>query len=206
MTGSNGPPRRINLRMGQEPRIAVLDMEWTSWEGAWARGWSGPGEFREVVEIGLVTLSDDGALTEINHFQVYVRPILNPTLSTYFINLTGITQATVDSEGVTLAAAQERMQGYLENASMDIYSHGQDGEHLRLNCERIGIPFLFDPERFININIAIGKFIGKPPSAYTSSDLPAELGFDPPGDSHTAVADCRCVAEALRALRQAGKF
>ena len=89
---------------------------------------------------------------------------------------------------------------------MDIYSHGQDGEHLRLNCERIGIPFLFDPERFININIAIGEFIGKPTSAYTSSDLPAELGFDPPGDSHTAVADCRCVAEALRALRQAGKF
>ena len=165
-----------------------------------------PGEFREIVEIGLVTLSDDGALTEINHFQVYVRPILNPTLGTCFIKLTGITQTTVDAQGVTLVVALERTRGYLDNASIDIYSHGREGQHLRLNSERIGIPFLINTEHFININIAIGEFIGKPISAYNSSDLPAELGFDPPGDSHAAVADCRCVAEALRALRQAGKF
>ena len=192
--------------MGKESQIAVLDMEWTSWEGAWARGWSGPGEFREVVEIGLVTLSNDMALREISHFQVYVRPILNPTLSPYFVNLTGIKQATIDSEGITLAAAQKQMQEYLKDECMKIYSHGGDGEHLRLNCEKIGIQFLFQPERFININTAISEFIGKPISTYTSSDLPAELDFDPPGDSHTAVADCRCVAEAIRALRQAGKF
>ena len=78
--------------MGQEPRIAVLDMEWTSWEGAWARGWSGPGEFREVMKIGLITFFDDVALiTEISHLQLYVRPILNPTLNTDFIKLTGVT-------------------------------------------------------------------------------------------------------------------
>ena len=77
---------------------------------------------------------------------------------------------------------------------------------MRLNSERIGIPFLINTEHFININIAIGEFIGKPISAYNSSDLPAELGFVPPGDTHTAVADCRCVTETLRALRQAVKF
>ena len=83
--------------MGQEPQIAVLDMEWTFWAGAWARGWSGPGEVREVVEIGLVILSDDLTLAEINHFQVYVQPILNPTLNAYFTNLTGISQPTIAS-------------------------------------------------------------------------------------------------------------
>ena len=57
------------------------------------RGWPGPGEFREVVEIGLVILSDDVTLAEIDHVQVYAKPILNPTLSAYFTNLTGISQS-----------------------------------------------------------------------------------------------------------------
>ncbi len=159
-----------------------------------------------MVELGLVTVSGDVALTETNHFQVYFRPILNQTLSAYFTNLTGISQATVDSKGGALATAQERMQEHLNNVSMKFYSHGGNGEHLRLNCERIGIPFLSQPERFINFNLAISQFIGKPISTYTSSKLPTELGCEPPGYPHTAVADCRCVAEAIRALRQSGEF
>ena len=39
-----------------------------------------------------------------------------------------------------------------------------------------------------------------------SSDLPDLLGFAPPGVPHQGLSDSRCVAEALRRLRAAGKF
>jgi hypothetical protein len=39
-----------------------------------------------------------------------------------------------------------------------------------------------------------------------SSDLPHLMDFAPPGAMHQGLADSRCVAEALRRARKAGKF
>lgn len=33
--------------------IVVFDLEWTAWEGSKARGWDGPGEEMEIVQIGV---------------------------------------------------------------------------------------------------------------------------------------------------------
>lgn len=186
--------------------LAILDSEWTSWEGAWARNWSGPGEFREVVEIGMILVTDDPELRETGCFRVLVKPILNPDLSDYFINLTGIQQSEVNAQGVTLADALRGMTEFLGPQPVRIYSHGRDGYYLSENCVRIGTPFTFAASRFVNVNETIAAFLGRTKVSYASSDLPELLGFTPPGDAHTAVADCRCIAQALRALRAAGRF
>lgn len=186
--------------------IALLDMEWTSWEGAQARGWSGPGEYREVVQIGLIKVADTPELPETDAFQAFVKPIRNPVLSDYFKNLTGIRQEDVDRDGVTLAEAVEAMSGFLGDPTMPVYSHGGDGKRLRENCEEIDIDFIFDPNRFVDMTAPIAEFLGVRIGSLVSSTLPGAMGFEAPGTAHDAVDDCRCVAGALRILRASGQF
>ena len=79
--------------------IAVYDLEYTSWEGAHQRDWSGPGEHMEIVQIGAVKLDGGKELKEIGGFEILVRPSINPRLSDYFTGLTGIEQADIDGNG-----------------------------------------------------------------------------------------------------------
>ena len=192
--------------MTKPENIAILDMEWTSWEGANIRGWSGPGEFPEIVEIGVISITNDETLTEIDALQVYVKPILNPILSKYFIDLTGISQRTVDKKGSTLHDALEKTRCFLGNKVRHIFSHGNDALIIKRNCVRLSIPPLSEHYQFINIQDTIASFIGNNKKNYTSSDLPMLMGFQSPGNAHTAIADCRCVAQAMRIMRRSGKF
>ncbi len=43
--------------------IAVLDLEWTAWEGSQESGWAGPGEKREIIQIGAIRLHNDEELS-----------------------------------------------------------------------------------------------------------------------------------------------
>ncbi len=53
-------------------------------------------------------LRRDGELLIVEQLKMTVKPRLNPTLSQYLIDLTGITQQEVDEDGVTLAEALRR--------------------------------------------------------------------------------------------------
>src|SRR6185436_17519590 len=102
----------------------VFDTEYTSWEGAQARNWSGPGEYREIVEIGAV-LIDTKDFSEIDFIDLYLRPAKNPKLSDYFIELTGITQETVDTKGMNFRDALKRFAEW--SKEYQFYSWGNDG-------------------------------------------------------------------------------
>ena len=65
---------------GDDLALIVMDLEWTAWEGARQRTWSGPGEEMEVVQIGAVRLADTPGLEELGAFEILVRPRINPTL------------------------------------------------------------------------------------------------------------------------------
>ena len=48
--------------------------------------------------------------------------------------------------------------------------------------------------------------VGEDVATSDSSQLPATMGFAPPGTSHHGLGDCRCIAGTLRILRRQGKF
>ena len=77
--------------MAERDVFAIMDLEWTSWEGASQRRWSGPGEEMEIVQIGALKLRDDETLTETDILDVLVTPSIDPDLSDYFIQFNGIT-------------------------------------------------------------------------------------------------------------------
>ena len=188
-----------------EHRIIILDMEWTAWEGSWARNWQGPGEFREVIQIGLLALRNDHNLTEIDAAQFLVQPTMSPMLSDYIINLTGITQDDIEASAIPLSEAVDATETFIGDAPI-IYSMGYDGDVLRKNCEQAGVTFPLEPTLFHSAIPMIAAFAERPENEMMSSRLPKILDFSPPGQAHDALSDCRCIAEAFRLMRAQGAF
>jgi len=80
----------------------LFDTEFTSWEGSMQRMWSKEWEERELVQISAIYVEDLNTLNQTKFFSVYTKPQINPKLSDYFINLTGIDQITIDNYGLTI--------------------------------------------------------------------------------------------------------
>lgn len=187
-------------------RFAILDLEFTAWEGSVERRWTGPGEEVEIVQIGMAIFADNTGIEEIDSLEIFVRPCINPDLSDYFIALTGITQEEVDREGITFPDALKRVSEFIANSIETIHCFGSDGNVLRINCDLMGIDTPFPAELFNSVREDIYEFVGLNGDSVTSSDLPELMGFDVPGNAHTALADVRCIAQALRIMRSAGAF
>lgn len=186
--------------------FAILDLEYTSWAGARERNWSGPGEHREIVEIGLLVLQTD-SLTEIAELSLLVRPRRNPQLSDYFRKLTGIQQADVDRAG-DFAAADSAMRALLGDALCEgggrIWSFGEDGEIVAENYRLNDLPVRLAPGCFRDIRPALTSSLGLPARGVDSGELPAALGLAGHPPAHRALDDCRAIATALRVARQRG--
>lgn len=177
----------------------VYDLEYTTWDGAMARQWSGPGEYREIVQIGAVRLDDQWQ--EADAMEVLVRPRLNPMLSDYFIALTGIGQTELDRCGMDFATALERMASFAGTDTL-LYANGNDAEVVRENCRLLAVPEAIAPNRFRNVRALIGSMAGK--GEIDSCDLAAAFGLKQEGRGHTGLADARAIAAALRLARQRG--
>ena len=85
------------MKGGARQYVVVFDLEFTAWAGSLASRWTRPGEHTEVVQIGAVKL-DAETLKLTDEFECLVRPRVNPVLSQYLTDLTGITNAMLDAE------------------------------------------------------------------------------------------------------------
>jgi len=182
------------------PTITVFDLEYTAWECSMARQWMTPGEYREVVQIGAVKLNAD-TFAEIDAFDVLVRPRINPQLSPYFQNLTGITQEAVTRTGVDFAGAYERFLDFAGDAP--IAAFGRDEQVLLDNLRLYGIAGTRDLPVFYNLR---GWFAvqGLDPRGLLSCDIAPALGVPFVGHTHNALNDARSLAAGMAALASRG--
>lgn len=178
----------------------VYDLEYTSWPGSYERNWSGPGEHREIVQIGAVRLSAD--FHELAAFEMVVRPRINPHLSEYLIALTGITQERVEAEGRDFSDALAALESFAAPGCL-LLANGTDAEVLAENCRlnRLADPF---PGRTRNVQPELAAAKGS--TKVISADLPRLFGLPEAGRGHDALADARNVAAALAILASEGKF
>lgn len=181
-----------------EGGFVIADLEYTSWEGALARSWSGPGEYMEIVQIGAVRVRGDDC-RETDTFMALVRPTLNPVLSDYFIDLTGITNEDVAENGIKLSDAVDAFAAFV--GETPILSHGPDGIRLGEDCARHGIDNRFAGHDWRDIGPVIREITGE---TLMSSDLPARFGLEMPGRAHDAVDDTRALARVLAHLGKMG--
>ena len=180
-------------------RLAVFDFEYTTWEGAAARRWSGPGEYFEVVQIGAIVLELEPDLPEIAAFEVLTRPVLNPTLSDYFTELTGISNVDLELGALSFADGFGQFVQFCAGANR-IVSNGRDDSALRDNCHWRGVDWPFVASSFGDLRSMFENRVGKLNNAAWSSNMPVSLGLPAPGGAHTGLGDVRAIAIALRAM------
>lgn len=184
--------------------IVVFDTEYTAWKGSLERSWSEPWEHREVVQIGAVRL-DARTLDEVAALDVIVRPVINPELSEYFIDLTGITNDRVRAEGVTLAEGLDRFEAFIGDAR-PVMSNGDDRRVIQRNCLLVDMACPLPVDWFRNIRGALTGLLTGGDGHMTSHTLAAFVGEDDTGRAHDGLADARSIATALRVLRRDGKI
>ena len=121
----------------------IFDTEYTSWKGSQERNWNGKNEYKEIVQIsGFKINKKKSHLEIIDKIDIIVKPKINPLLSEYFINLTGITQKKVEKEGIQIEKANEIFYNFCKNNNQEIplYSYGNDFKILEENFNYIQIP------------------------------------------------------------------
>lgn len=180
--------------------VVVFDTEFTAWRGSVERAWQGPGEFREIVQIGAVSI-DATTLAETAAFSILIRPKLNPVLSDYFVALTSITNERVAVDGVDFAAGASAFAAFVKARRM--YCYGRDDRIMAANAARLGRPGLWSNTTAVNLRQWLVD-IGIAVAGVSSGTLAKHVGSVSQGIAHDALIDARSLAEAVRFLVKNG--
>jgi len=178
--------------------IVVYDTEFTSWPGANERNWNGPGEHREIVQIGAVLL--DAKREEVGVFSQLVCPKINPVLSDYFIALTGITNNDLAAHGQSLLDALQQFAQFCSEAAFAC-AFGIDHKIIQENCDLIGIVNPLTSIKFVDVRQCLCDLAKINPSKVYSAKLPAVFGLQPQAHAHDGLSDARAIASVLCHLR-----
>lgn len=103
----------------------ICDTEYTSWEGCQKNGWKG-NQKKEIVQISALKVSNN--LAVLAEFNVLCKPVINPVLSEYFINLTHVTNEQIKKQGISFAEAYQKLENFIGNNIC--YSHGWGTDYL----------------------------------------------------------------------------
>lgn len=184
--------------------FVVFDLEFTSWPGANAADWSGPGQLREIIQIAALRLAAE-TYEVVDAFETLVRPVRNPALSPYVSELTGIEQAAIDRNSRPPAEALGAFLGFCRHQV--VVSYGNDmvvlGENVgwaRSRGETVAPGFL--GAGFLNLRPLI-NFLAPATATANVGRLWSVLGLPRPdvaGGQHSALFDCHSLAVALREL------
>ena len=179
--------------------IIVFDTEFTSWEGAMERGWTGVGEHRELVQIAAQKI-DLHNTTVIDSFDHLVKPRINQQLSDYFITLTGITQPAIESEGADFLEVYESLLDWSSGAPFFSYSKFvtdyTDADVLQENISLYQLPITLPRERF-QLLTHIFQSAGIDTTQYNSGRLYQSCGLDLSGHEHNAMFDVTSLVQTL---------
>lgn len=189
----------------EQGTVVVFDLEITAWEGSLARGWSGPDEFMEVVQIGAVKIDAAMPMTELASFEVLVKPEKNPVLSDYFIELTGITNANLSRHALPFREAMIRFADFVGDAGL-VVSNGNDWCDLVQNADWADIAWPFEDNLFVNIRPRLAEALGLEERLTVSSTMPQHLGHTAMPGAHTGLGDARAIAFTVRDLRTQGRL
>ncbi|RAJ59048.1 exonuclease [Streptomyces sp. Amel2xB2] len=188
------------------PTFVVFDLEFTTWRGALENDWAAPGQLREIVQIGALRISEDH--TVVDAYEALVRPVVNPELSPYFTDLTGIRQEEVDRDGLPPAEALGDFMKFCHGQT--VLSYGNDmvvlGENTgwaRARGEEVTPGFL--DAGFLNLRPWVNTVAPVTKSANVGR-LWKVLGLPKPvaGEEHSALFDCYSFAAAIRHLCSTG--
>ena len=185
-------------------QIVVFDTEYTTWEGAMERKWSGPNEHRELVQIA-AQIVDIESEKVIDSFERLVIPTINPILSDYFVSLTGITQAEVLERGDNFETVYQAFDTW--TAGLPIFSFAQSLEStsdrgvLEENLRLYNSSLKLDPNRYGTLT-ALFRGAGIDTTKYSSGEIYSALQLPLEGHVHNAMHDVNSLVATLFAVKK----
>ena len=186
----------VDLCSRFESQFVLLDTEYTSWEGSQENNWSRPGECRELVQVGgYIINKTENNFSIDSSINLYIKPQINPILSQYFINLTGITQGQVNNVGISFGEAISILYNFSKDKSgnlIPIYSYGNDyniiKENLKLNNYNLNSKFYDWSINFKDIRYKINDLVDV--TKYTSGTLYKACTEQQVEKVHNSLWDC----------------
>jgi len=184
----------------------LFDTEFTAWEGSNQRKWSLDWEHRELIQLAAVRVHVGAQGVEIiSTFNELIKPQLNPTLSDYICQLTGIQQPVIDDMGIDFESALKQFYDVCQRGELSAYSWGNDFRVLAENCNLYNTPKPPFEAGFSNLQQLASK-LELPGSHVASGELAQANGVSLEGHKHNALYDVRSLAVALNVWIQTGKL
>jgi inhibitor of KinA sporulation pathway (predicted exonuclease) len=184
--------------------LIIFDTEFTAWQGSKERNWSEVWEHREIIQIAAIKVQlDKTELRVLSSFNSLVKPKINPNLSDYIIQLTGIEQQVLDEMGVDYPAVLQQFYQFTEQGALPCFAWGNDNHVLTDNCLLNGIGMPDFSKGFHNLH-AIIRNQNIDGSHLCSGELASHLGLNLTGHIHNALYDVRSIALALNHWMQQG--
>ena len=171
----------------------ILDLEATCWE-------KGTRPTRmETIEFGAVRL-DAHTLLPSDEFARFVRPIAEPTLSTFCTELTSITQRDVDA-AATFPQVWADFLGWTGADDFTLCTWGAyDVRQLKVDCQRHNLPFPAHLESFINVKKRFATWQNIRPCGMKRALDIVNIPLD--GTHHRGIDDARNIAKIVALLLQ----
>ena len=185
-------------------QLVIFDTEFTTWEGAKERDWSGLNEHREIVQIAAQKI-DLKHETVVDRYEQLVRPQINSELSDYFQKLTGINQSSVDTYGVDFQDMFEVFDAWA--GDLERYAYGCRADEpadvvvLEENIALYELPLTILRQQYGNL-ASVYQSIGVDTSQYNSGKLFEAFGLKLDGHEHNAMHDVDSLVQSLFATRR----
>ena len=177
------------MYLGNE-RVLIIDLEATCNDDN-----SFPIEIMEVIEVGAVIATTTGEV--VAQFKSFVKPSINPVLTSFCKQLTGITQLEVDTAPPFPVAMAELVKFVTPYRPFQFWGSwgNYDAKQIRLECQRNNIenPLAWLEHRNIKGDFAKNRKIRQ---VGTSRAL-ALANLDRDGQHHRALDDAINIAKLI---------
>jgi len=180
--------------------FVITDFEWTSWKGNYTgknleeekrQKW----QKKEIIQIGAIKVNENFKIEK--KLNIYVKPVFNPVLSEYIIELTGLKQSLIDKKGVEFETAFKMFLDFTDNNL--IISNGDDGKVLYLNLKYHNIkkkyPNIFNVKSIFRDRYMIPRNMLH--STFIHSYFGYKLSYK---KFHNPIEDCKNILKVIKKI------
>ncbi|MDG0866416.1 3'-5' exonuclease [Candidatus Lucifugimonas marina] len=184
--------------------VLLIDSEFTCWEGSLASGWSDPDFPAEIIEVGIIAYQPV-TQKRIAHFSSLAKPIVNPELSDYALDLLPITQDEIDnapSYTDMIEAIKTWILAYADPDSPTVGWGLLDRRFITLHGERCGVSDPFGDRPHIAMDVLAKTALGIERSMNIEREFVRDrFGLKDISDRHRALNDAEDLISFDKALQ-----
>ena len=181
--------------------VVITDTEFTSWEGALESNWGEDWQHREIIQISAMKI-DKTTLEVKETFDRLVLPEINPLLSDFIVDFTGITNEKIQMEGIPFEEAFQKFANFVDGDT--VWCYGWDGKVFEENIHLIGRCEWHNLLTFETLHPYF-KAQGVDTSKINSGKLANYFGVDIEIREHNAMDDVTSIVASLMHLKEKGK-